>query len=103
MMPTLMMPMMIMHDGQSIIIQGSLVDKPNEPKTEHLMMADQQINFLLTIVKSVKACVVHVTTRGFCEVTITSALSIVELECASASHLGKMEETTFYENEASLQ
>ena len=27
------MLMSMTHDGQSMIIQGSLVDKPNEPKT----------------------------------------------------------------------
>ena len=30
--PTMMMPMPN-NDGQSMIVQGSLVDKPNEPKT----------------------------------------------------------------------
>ena len=29
------MPMMMMHDGQSMTVKGSLVDKPNEPKKLH--------------------------------------------------------------------
>ena len=35
-MTPMMMPMTT-HDGQSMIIQGSLVDKPNEPKTKSLI------------------------------------------------------------------
>ena len=29
-------PMPMMHDGQNMIVQGSLVDKPNKPKPNTL-------------------------------------------------------------------
>ena len=78
-----MMPMLMptltptTHDGQSMIVQGSLVDKPNEPKIMTFLLQDFLINFLYSFVQ-----------------TCSCFLNLVLLVLLNGSHKHYMEPTT---------